>query len=559
MDFYYNYIRNRIKSRKAFPSQIEKAIVSAIDHYNASGTFNLLYFINDECYCCVCSLKPDNNRYSISAFSCLTHTFPQIYGNNGIARGTAAKYDFAYFDSNGTIMFDDYYGATYPELKEYNRQLWEATGVIDANLRATTYVCGEYTDLKAFLYALQNRFGKIVPVTIDDNLNLASRSNFSKEVALSQLNTSIPARIVDHLGSKSLAVFIPNDSFTLESIFWKDVRWKDLIPEGCAICRIADTDCFYVNVSFEIDGFSNVFCKSDDKKGQSIYKIIYAPWGQRQSETSENRFIPNIHTPAPEDTISKMVIPAPEVSNIAVHKENEIASDSVENNIRRNPPHLNTESEIPETPIDSTEKENIQDRGELYKSKVIVIPEDSSYTFIDIFEEQYILESEEISIIDSHIYMPYQFVNVQDFIGAINKILSDSNSTKRLRRLKIKTQRAEDILRRQILRNQREGKEVDISESDISRAQNKQDEAFKRLDKNLKNIGIELTYEYSEFHDRRIEFSNGWNVEAGRGLDIYKKRMNNMEPIRCKDCTFTFTFGQKSVPTKRKPRKIQKK
>ena len=47
--------------------------------------------------------------------------------------------------------------------------------------------------------------------------------------------------------------------------------------------------------------------------------------------------------------------------------------------------------------------------------------------------------------------------------------------------------------------------------------------AFRVLHKSLIKYGIEFTYEFSEtHHDRSIRTDDGWIIDIGRGLDIYK-------------------------------------
>ena len=50
-----------------------------------------------------------------------------------------------------------------------------------------------------------------------------------------------------------------------------------------------------------------------------------------------------------------------------------------------------------------------------------------------------------------------------------------------------------------------------------------QKKAFKDLQDSLNNYNISLSYEFSdEIHDRDIKTDDGWVIDPGRGLDIYK-------------------------------------
>ena len=72
-------------------------------------------------------------------------------------------------------------------------------------------------------------------------------------------------------------------------------------------------------------------------------------------------------------------------------------------------------------------------------------------------------------------------------------------------------------------------------------------EAFYELMITVEEIGIYLSYEFQDLHDRSIESDNGWQILLGRGLDIYEKDENrfslgdlDQELRRCKNFTVTY-------------------
>jgi len=63
----------------------------------------------------------------------------------------------------------------------------------------------------------------------------------------------------------------------------------------------------------------------------------------------------------------------------------------------------------------------------------------------------------------------------------------------------------------------------------------------------VEEIGINLTYEFKDEHDRSIVSDNGWTIVLGRGLDIYEKDESrfslgdiDQERRRCKNFTVTY-------------------
>ena len=67
------------------------------------------------------------------------------------------------------------------------------------------------------------------------------------------------------------------------------------------------------------------------------------------------------------------------------------------------------------------------------------------------------------------------------------------------------------------------------------------------LQENLLELGINLTYEFQDLHDRNIVADNGWKITLGRGLDIFERREGKFvvgdivqEKRKCKNCEVTY-------------------
>ncbi len=66
----------------------------------------------------------------------------------------------------------------------------------------------------------------------------------------------------------------------------------------------------------------------------------------------------------------------------------------------------------------------------------------------------------------------------------------------------------------------------------------------------VEDIGINLTYEFQEEHDRSIVSDNGWTIVLGRGLDIFEKdearfSLGDIDQERRKCKNFTVTYVKK--------------
>ncbi|MDI1324874.1 MAG: BREX system Lon protease-like protein BrxL [Algoriphagus sp.] len=70
---------------------------------------------------------------------------------------------------------------------------------------------------------------------------------------------------------------------------------------------------------------------------------------------------------------------------------------------------------------------------------------------------------------------------------------------------------------------------------------------FEELQESVADLGIHLTYEFTDVHDRSIIADNGWKINLGRGLDIFDRiegKFNaadlDQEKRKCKACDVTY-------------------
>jgi ATP-dependent Lon protease len=70
---------------------------------------------------------------------------------------------------------------------------------------------------------------------------------------------------------------------------------------------------------------------------------------------------------------------------------------------------------------------------------------------------------------------------------------------------------------------------------------------FEEITSSLEELGVHLTYEFQDLHDRHILSENGWKIILGRGLDIYEPRESRFdvaelypEKRKCKNFEVTY-------------------
>lgn len=126
----------------------------------------------------------------------------------------------------------------------------------------------------------------------------------------------------------------------------------------------------------------------------------------------------------------------------------------------------------------------------------------------------YLKGASEIKLTDPYIRFPYQFKNLLEFCVMLAQAKAPEDEIK----LHVITWNSQERL----------------PDSELS---------FQELIPAVKALGIEMTYEYQNLHDRNIVANNGWRIQLGRGLDIFEPRDGKFDPAEyyqerrsCKNC-----------------------
>ena len=131
---------------------------------------------------------------------------------------------------------------------------------------------------------------------------------------------------------------------------------------------------------------------------------------------------------------------------------------------------------------------------------------------------KYLQGATEIKLQDPYIRLPYQFRNLLEFCVMLAETKAPD----------------QEIHLHVITWNSDEYKPESIAN-------------FEEMAESLLDVGIHLTYEFQQLHDRNITANNGWKISLGRGLDIfdrYEGRFNIAEidqaRRKCKACDISY-------------------
>lgn len=200
------------------------------------------------------------------------------------------------------------------------------------------------------------------------------------------------------------------------------------------------------------------------------------------------------------------------INNLAETPET-IVAEPVE--VLERPIKINPQVGIPDFELDNNLK--VGEKKKATTLQVIIRDNQTGISYKKLFAE-YLNKATKITLTDPYIRLPYQFQNLLEFCV----MLSQNKSP-------------EDIVELHVVTWYNEGKYQDSNHF------------FDELTASVAELGIELTWDFQDLHDRTIISDAGWKISLGRGLDIFEPREGRFsvgdyvqEKRRCKNCEITY-------------------
>lgn len=156
--------------------------------------------------------------------------------------------------------------------------------------------------------------------------------------------------------------------------------------------------------------------------------------------------------------------------------------------------------------------------SEELKAKEITIRDNQTGISYNLLFGAYLKGATSIKLIDPYVRHPYQFKNLMEFCIMLVK----NKDEEEVVNLTVTTWNSQEYMQ--------------TSENN-----------FEEIVEELQEVGVNLSYEFEDVHDRSIETDNGWKIILGRGLDIFEPREGfynlgdlYQERRKCKNCVITF-------------------
>ncbi len=162
---------------------------------------------------------------------------------------------------------------------------------------------------------------------------------------------------------------------------------------------------------------------------------------------------------------------------------------------------------------EQTKTEPSEEVAKLEPKHIVIRDNQTGISYRRLFGD-YLKGAKSITLTDPYIRLPYQFKNLMEFciMLAKNKLPEEEAQ------LHVITWNTKEYM----------------PESELS---------FQELVSSVADMGITLTYEYQDLHDRHIISDTGWRIQLGRGLDIFEPRDGRFNPAEyyqerrnCKNC-----------------------
>lgn len=487
-DNYKTYIEDILHKQKDTIFKGETVVRKAIGSYGIKGVFLLLQLNSDDCYLYECETDDEGSRFRIKSYDIYRHKLGKIFGEK-LDKRKLDKYSLAYFKQDGKYIYDEYYNKLSLELAEHNKAIQQALCELPDRWKcASLFIDGDYCEIPSVVYALQRNTTEIISMKLDHPLSQDNTNTLKcwfPETVKEQIRTNNQITFLDCL-KESQAVFVPLDDSTLDSVFFNEIKWRNIVPNFDKDCEIAGINCKYIMLKIKVDGFQNVFCRATDAHGNNKCVLVYNALNVRINVKSDS-----------EETLSsgkkeKKQTQFTDINNKELLDKNTLSFEKKKEIRQVNKNALRYTN----TPSGKNDKQIY----ELIK-KIEVIPGDTGHSYKTLFGD-YLNGATSVVLSEPYIVYSYQWNNLKEFISLLIEI-------GHVRTFTLKTKKPELV--KKIPKNMERWKFI----SDFNNMLN-------GIKNEISGSNVNFTWELSETHKRFLDIDD-YHIDLDYGLDLYIK------------------------------------
>lgn len=492
-DNYKRYVEDILYKKKDSLFNGETAVRKAIVSYGIKGTFLLLQLTFDYCYLYECETDDVSSKFRIKSYDIYPHKLSKIFCEKFDKR-KFDKFSLAYFKQDGRYVYDEYYSQLSVELAEHNKALQQALCELPVSWKCSSlFIDGDYSEIPSVVYALQRNATKIISTKLDKPLSMDNNKVLKcwfPDVVKGKIRTDNNITFLDCL-KVSQTVFVPLDDNCLDSYFYNEIKWRDILPNFEKDCDIAGIECKTIMLKTKVDGFQNVFCRASDAKDNYKYIMVY---------NSQNISL-NFRNEPIENQPSKQKKKVKDINDSKPLPKDKLSTDGLE----------------------------VREINELVK-EIHIKAGETGYSYKSLFGD-FLKGASTVVLSEPYLVKHHQWVNLKEFISLIME-------TANIKSLSLKTRKPEiaDI-----------GKNR-VREEFVRDFYNK----LESIKDELKGCNIIFTWELSETHKRWLDIDE-YHIDLDYGLDIYSKPADNTvlsSVLRLNKCKENHIKVYKKIGTK---------
>ena len=257
---YQRYLEDKLNDPDLV-SQVEREAFYCCCHLGARGDFMLIVIRQDciETYQCHCSDSQGTLQLSIDGMD--QHPFSFIHVIEHVSGGQpdTQGWNAMFFHNGQRFEYDTYYDQYLPA--GAMRKITDYMRMIPQHNHLPAFVIGEHTDFNMLMYALQGRFANLSVIPSHRNDNSQPAYILPEKLNSNDVHLSISSvQLGMWLNRWSTPIAVPLDRTTLNSSFWLDRKWKDILPDLLQPdARVAGTNVKYISFKTQTDAYRNIF------------------------------------------------------------------------------------------------------------------------------------------------------------------------------------------------------------------------------------------------------------------------------------------------------------
>lgn len=269
---YNDYIQNRLNDSKSVSNPEKDAL--SIMHNGESDDFQMIVFHSRtlDIYWCETVSQNGSVRLKISSFEeGIPHSLQDVFSEG--SRFSHYWPDF-YRISHGRYTYDKYYDR-YLLPAGLNERLEKALSFLRYYKGNRIYFKGEYCEYPPLLYMLQQYCQSVAPVPECRIDAFGDEFLIPSFIEKEQIALSDGERAISYFGGNDVPIYVPMEKETLDSVFVSSIRWRDILPDMNPDCSMAGICFKKLKLSFDSDGYQNVFVTVTDDARNSIRLLVY--------------------------------------------------------------------------------------------------------------------------------------------------------------------------------------------------------------------------------------------------------------------------------------------